>query len=65
MVKRINTSVGSAALWEFAEDLQQSGYFVEVVYDHRNQNVVSQVWAYKNGRRYCYVNAKVLEEVAA
>ena len=65
MVKRINTSVGSAALWEFAEDLQQSGYFVEVVYDHRNSNVVSQVWAYKNGRRYCYVNAKVLEEVTA
>ena len=52
-------------MWEFAEDLQQSGYFVEVVYDHRNPNVVSQVWAYKNGRRYCYVNAKVLEEVAA
>ena len=65
MVKRINTSVGSAALWEFAEDLQQSGYFVEVVYDHRNPNVVSQVWAYKNDRRYCYVNAKVLEEVTA
>ena len=52
-------------MWEFAEDLQQSGYFVEVVYDHRNSNVVSQVWAYKNGRRYCYVNAKVLEEVTA
>ena len=52
-------------MWEFAEDLQQSGYFVEVVYDHRNPNVVSQVWAYKNGGRYCYVNAKVLEEVTA